>query len=62
MSIVDDQIRRLDAALDRIQLAAAERTTETTEESQVIGDGTPIVAASTDSTYRARLKSVRGST
>lgn len=49
MSIVDDQVRRLDAALDRIQLAAAE---EATEEYAVAGP------SASDTVSRSKLKSL----
>ena len=61
MSIVDDQIRRLDATLDRIQLAGAAvqpASAAVTGEETTDAENTPTVASSSDSTHAAKLKSL----
>lgn len=58
MSIVDDQIRRLDAVLDKYQLARAAQPPQTTVEVENV-EATPVAASPTDTTHTAKLKSVR---
>lgn len=69
MSLVDDQVRRLDAALDRIQLAQAtgsaqpsepDTTADTTISESVQATAESVQAASpTDTIHVAKLKTVR---
>ena len=57
MSIVDDQVRRLDAALDRIQLLAAESDTSIAE-ADIDDAASPIAVSKTDNTTVIKIKSV----
>lgn len=68
MSLVDDQVRRLDAILDRIQLAhaglsvssvTAEAGVETSASDEAQStEGNLLTASSTDTIHAAKLKTV----
>lgn len=59
MSIVDDQIRRLDATLDRLQLAGAPAQPPTAAGGQRIeAESAPTAASPSDSIHAAKLKSL----
>lgn len=58
MSIVDDQVRRLDAALDRIQLASHPPAPVSAEEQDGETPSASTVASPGDSTHTANLKTL----
>jgi len=57
MSIVDDRIRRLDAVLDKYQLAAAAAPPAPITEEELL-EATPTAASPEDDVRTANLKSV----